>query len=68
VECKPLRRLVKDGFVWGRGAIDMKSMTAMEVMVMKLLKRNNVQPKGNIILAATADVEKGGGMQNLLFS
>jgi len=46
----------------------MKSMTAMEVMVMKLLKRNNVQPKGNIILAATADVEKGGGMQNLLFS
>jgi len=64
----PFAGVVKDGFVWGRGAIDMKSMTAMEVMVMKLLKRNNVQPKGNIILAATADVEKGGGMQNLLFS
>jgi len=56
----PFGGVVKDGFVWGRGAIDMKSMTAMEVMVMKLLKRNNIQPKGDIILAATADEEKGG--------
>ncbi|MBS7620929.1 M20/M25/M40 family metallo-hydrolase [Candidatus Bathyarchaeota archaeon] len=56
----PFSGLVKDGFVWGRGAIDMKSMTAMEVMVMKLLKRNNVKLKGDVILAATADEEKGG--------
>jgi acetylornithine deacetylase/succinyl-diaminopimelate desuccinylase-like protein len=40
--------------------MDMKSMTAMEVMVMKLLKRNNVKLKGDVILAATADEEKGG--------
>ncbi len=56
----PFEGVVKDGFVWGRGALDMKSMTAMEAMVMKLLKRNNVQPKGDIILSATADEEKGG--------
>ncbi|MEM3601314.1 MAG: M20/M25/M40 family metallo-hydrolase [Candidatus Bathyarchaeia archaeon] len=56
----PFSGVVKDGFVWGRGAMDMKSMTAMEVMVMKLLKRNNVKPKGDIILAATADEERGG--------
>jgi acetylornithine deacetylase/succinyl-diaminopimelate desuccinylase-like protein len=56
----PFEGLVKDGFVWGRGAIDMKSMTAMEVMVMKLLKRNGVKPKGDVILAATADEESGG--------
>jgi len=56
----PFAGVVKDGFVWGRGAIDMKSMTAMEVMVMKLLKRNNAQLKGDVILAATADEEKGG--------
>ncbi|MEM2953762.1 MAG: M20/M25/M40 family metallo-hydrolase [Candidatus Bathyarchaeia archaeon] len=56
----PFSGLVKDGFVWGRGAMDMKSMTAMEVMVMKLLKRNKVKLKGNLILAATADEEKGG--------
>ena len=56
----PFSGLVKDGFVWGRGAMDMKSMTAMEVMVMKLLKRNNVKLKGDVTLAATADEEKGG--------
>jgi acetylornithine deacetylase/succinyl-diaminopimelate desuccinylase-like protein len=56
----PFGGIVKDGFVWGRGAVDMKSMTAMEVMVMKLLKRNNVKLKGDVILAATADEEKGG--------
>jgi acetylornithine deacetylase/succinyl-diaminopimelate desuccinylase-like protein len=38
----------------------MKSMTAIEVMTLKLLKRNGVKPKGDIILAATADEEKGG--------
>ncbi|RJS78964.1 M20/M25/M40 family metallo-hydrolase [Candidatus Bathyarchaeota archaeon] len=58
----PFSGIVKDGFVWGRGAVDMKSMTAMEIMVMKLLKRNKVKPKGDIILAATADEEKGGRM------
>jgi acetylornithine deacetylase/succinyl-diaminopimelate desuccinylase-like protein len=57
---KPFAGTVKDGFVWGRGALDMKSMTAVEVMVMKLLKRRRVELKGDIILAATADEEKGG--------
>jgi acetylornithine deacetylase/succinyl-diaminopimelate desuccinylase-like protein len=56
----PFSGLVKDGFVWGRGALDMKSMTAIEVMVMKLLKRNHVKLEGDVILAATADEEKGG--------
>jgi len=56
----PFEGIVKDGFVWGRGALDMKSMTAIEVMVMKLLKRNGVKLKGDVILAATADEEKGG--------
>ena len=56
----PFSGAVKNGFVWGRGALDMKSMTAMEVCVMKLLKRNGVKLKGDVILAATADEEKGG--------
>jgi len=56
----PFKGEVRDGFVWGRGALDMKSMTAIEAMVMKILKRNNVQLKGDVILAATADEEKGG--------
>jgi acetylornithine deacetylase/succinyl-diaminopimelate desuccinylase-like protein len=56
----PFSGIVQNGFVWGRGALDMKSMTAMEVCVMKLLKRNGVRLKGDVILAATADEEKGG--------
>ncbi len=56
----PFGGAVKDGFVWGRGALDMKGMTAIEVMTMKLLKRNNVKLKGDVMLAATADEEKGG--------
>ncbi len=57
---EPFSGLVKNGFVWGRGALDMKGMTAIEVMVLKLLKRNNVKLKGDVILAATADEERGG--------
>lgn len=56
----PFGGVVKDGFVWGRGALDMKSMTAIEVIVMKLLKRRGVKLKGDVLLAATADEEKGG--------
>jgi acetylornithine deacetylase/succinyl-diaminopimelate desuccinylase-like protein len=56
----PFSGAVKNGFVWGRGALDMKGMTAIEVMALKLLKRNSVKLKGDVILAATADEEKGG--------
>jgi acetylornithine deacetylase/succinyl-diaminopimelate desuccinylase-like protein len=56
----PFAGMAKDDFIWGRGALDMKSMTAIEVMVMKLLKKKRARLKGDIILAATADEEKGG--------
>jgi len=56
----PFGGVVKDGFVWGRGALDMKGMTAIELMTLKLLKRNKVKLKGDVVLAATADEEKGG--------
>ena len=56
----PFSGLVKDGFIWGRGALDMKGMTAIEMMTLKLLKRNDVKLKGDVIFAATADEERGG--------
>jgi acetylornithine deacetylase/succinyl-diaminopimelate desuccinylase-like protein len=56
----PFDGVVKDGFVWGRGALDMKSLTAIQVVVLKLLKRNGVRLRGDVVLAATADEEKGG--------
>ncbi len=56
----PFEGKIKDGYVYGRGAYDMKCMTAIEIMVLKLLKRNNIYLKGDIVLAATADEEQGG--------
>jgi acetylornithine deacetylase/succinyl-diaminopimelate desuccinylase-like protein len=56
----PFAGTVKDGYVYGRGAYDMKGMTAIEVFTLLLLKRNNVPLKGDVVLAATADEEKGG--------
>ncbi len=56
----PFGGVIRDGFVWGRGALDMKSMTAVEVVALKLLKRRGVRLKGDVLLAATADEEKGG--------
>ena len=56
----PFAGEVKDGYVYGRGAYDMKSMTAIEIMVMKLLNKNHVLLKGDVVLAGTADEEQGG--------
>ena len=55
----PFSGLVKDGFVWGRGSVDCKSLVAIEAVVMKLLKREGFIPKGDVIFAATADEEIG---------
>jgi len=56
----PFSGIVKDGFVWGRGALDCKDLVAIEAIVMRLLVRKGVKPKGDIIFAATADEERGG--------
>jgi len=45
----------------GRGALDCKDLVAIEAVVMKLLVRNGVKPKGDIIFAATSDEERSGG-------
>ncbi len=56
----PFAGTVKDGYVYGRGAYDMKGMTAVELFTLKLLKKNNIHLKGDVVLAATADEERGG--------
>ncbi|MDP9373235.1 MAG: M20/M25/M40 family metallo-hydrolase, partial [Chloroflexota bacterium] len=50
---------VSDGFVWGRGAIDMKNQVAANLMVLLLLKREGVALGRDVIMAATADEEAG---------
>jgi acetylornithine deacetylase/succinyl-diaminopimelate desuccinylase-like protein len=51
---------VADGCVWGRGALDMKSMVAQELMLMLSLKREGARLRRDVIFAATADEEVGG--------
>ena len=56
----PFAGEIADGFVWGRGAVDMKDTVAEQLMVMLLLKRQAVPLRRDVIFAATADEEIGG--------
>ena len=49
-----------DGVVWGRGAVDMKDMVAMELGVMLALAREAGERRRDVIFAAVADEEAGG--------
>jgi acetylornithine deacetylase/succinyl-diaminopimelate desuccinylase-like protein len=49
-----------DGVVWGRGAIDMKNMVAMELRVMLALRRSGADLRRDVVFAAVADEEAGG--------
>ncbi|MBI2954477.1 MAG: M20/M25/M40 family metallo-hydrolase [Chloroflexi bacterium] len=48
------------GEVRGRGALDCKFLTVIQLMTMLLLKREGARLKRDVILAATADEEAGG--------
>lgn len=52
--------VVKDGSVWGRGAIDNKGGGVLGLMTVLGLKRQNAALKGDVILLGTADEEAGG--------
>jgi acetylornithine deacetylase/succinyl-diaminopimelate desuccinylase-like protein len=53
---------VADGFLWGRGALDMKSQTAAEVAAAVSLAREGWRPAGGDLLVITVvDEETGGG-------
>jgi acetylornithine deacetylase/succinyl-diaminopimelate desuccinylase-like protein len=50
---------VHDGYVWGRGAVDMKNMAAMSAVVMGLLARSGEKLNRDVIFAGVADEESG---------
>ena len=56
----PFGGVLADGFVWGRGALDMKHMAVMSLMTVILLSRYRASLKRDIIFAAVADEETGG--------
>ncbi|MFD7924116.1 M20/M25/M40 family metallo-hydrolase [Streptomyces sp. NPDC059740] len=53
----PFSGEVRDGVVWGRGAIDMKNMDAMVLAVVREWARTGRQPRRDVVLAFTADEE-----------
>ena len=58
----PFGGLIKDGVVWGRGALDMKGEAIAQLMTMLILKRAHVPLKRDVIFLATADEEIGAGV------
>ena len=51
---------VRDGYVWGRGAIDMKDMDAMVLALVREWQRTGAKPSRDIVLAFVSDEEAGG--------
>lgn len=56
----PFSGELRDGFIYGRGAIDMKGTATVHATLMRLIKRLNVPLKRDLILLAVADEEAGG--------
>ena len=56
----PFSGEVRDGCVWGRGAVDMKDMDAMTLAVIRQRMREGRRPPRDIVLAFLADEEAGG--------
>ncbi|NKQ27335.1 M20/M25/M40 family metallo-hydrolase [Streptomyces galbus] len=53
----PFSGEVRDGVVWGRGAVDMKNMDAMILAVVRAWARQGVRPRRDVVIAFTADEE-----------
>jgi acetylornithine deacetylase/succinyl-diaminopimelate desuccinylase-like protein len=57
----PFSGELREGMVWGRGALDMKSQVAANAVAIASLAREGFRPSGDLIFAATADEEVGEG-------
>ena len=53
----PFSGEIKDGFLWGRGAVDMKNMDAMILASVRDMIRRGEQPKRDVVIAFFADEE-----------
>jgi acetylornithine deacetylase/succinyl-diaminopimelate desuccinylase-like protein len=56
----PFAGIIRDGYLYGRGALDDKSMGIVEMMVLLILKREKVPLARDVLFFATADEETGG--------
>ncbi|HEX4438218.1 MAG TPA: M20/M25/M40 family metallo-hydrolase [Solirubrobacteraceae bacterium] len=54
---------LSDGYIWGRGALDMKSQVAAEIAAVASLARSGWRPEhGELLIAAVVDEETGGAL------
>ena len=60
VEPRPFGAEIVDGFVWGRGAVDMLNLTASQAVAFRRLADSGFRPKGTLIYLAVADEEAQG--------
>ncbi len=56
----PFSGEIQDGYVWGRGAVDMKDFDAMLLSLVRARQRADCPPERPIVLCFTADEEAGG--------
>ena len=56
---EPFAGLEKDGAIWGRGTVDMKSQVAATAVALATLARDGFRPRGDLMLILTADEEVG---------
>jgi len=56
----PFAGEIRDGCIWGRGAVDMKDTDAMVLAVVRQWMREGTVPPRDIVLAFVADEEAGG--------
>jgi acetylornithine deacetylase/succinyl-diaminopimelate desuccinylase-like protein len=56
----PFSGAVEDGYVWGRGAVDMKDMCGMLIAVARHFKRSGIVPPRDLVFAFVSDEEAGG--------
>lgn len=56
----PFGGVIQDGYLWGRGAVDMKDMVAMTVALARQYKREGFVPPRDLIFAFMSDEEAGG--------
>jgi acetylornithine deacetylase/succinyl-diaminopimelate desuccinylase-like protein len=57
----PWSGALRDGHVWGRGALDMKGQVAASAVALAALAREGFEPSGDVIFVASADEEVGEG-------
>ena len=56
----PFGAEIRDGFLWGRGALDMKSIGVQQLIALIALHNSGVVPPRDIVMLSTADEETSG--------